>query len=241
MEFTFLVVAVLIGCFIKGLCGFANSIVFLSIAGLHNSGALITPLDLLFNLPMNLAMFLKLRKKANKKLIISLIVFVLIGSVIGALILKKVDDTLLKIIFGFVVVFMGIEMLLNNGKQTNKNPHALQGIIFGLLAGLMCGLFGIGALLAGYISKITPDTESFKGTITAVFLTDGIFRLFLYISLGLLTFDTLKTFLIILPFAMLFLFFGMKCAKIAKEETVKFWINLFLILSGLFLIATNIM
>ena len=34
--------------------------------------------------------------------------------------------------------------------------------IVGILAGLMCGLFGVGILLAAYVSRVTDTTDEFK-------------------------------------------------------------------------------
>ena len=34
--------------------------------------------------------------------------------------------------------------------------------IVGILAGLICGLFGVGILLAAYVSRVTDTTDEFK-------------------------------------------------------------------------------
>ena len=57
---------------------------------------------------------------------------------------------------------------------------------------MLCGLFGVGALLAAYVSRVTDDMDAFKGNISAVFIVDGTFRIVLYSALGLLTLDTVK-------------------------------------------------
>lgn len=42
--------------------------------------------------------------------------------------------------------------------------------IVGILAGLMCGLFGVGILLAAYVSRVTDTTDEFKANMSLVFM-----------------------------------------------------------------------
>ncbi len=49
--------------------------------------------------------------------------------------------------------------------------------IIGVTAGMLCGLFGVGALLAAYVSRVTENDESFKANISAVFIVDNTFRI----------------------------------------------------------------
>ena len=48
--------------------------------------------------------------------------------------------------------------------------------IIGITAGMLCGLFGVGALLAAYVSRVTETNSSFKANISAVFIVDNTFR-----------------------------------------------------------------
>ena len=49
--------------------------------------------------------------------------------------------------------------------------------IIGVASGVLCGLFGVGALLAAYVSRVTDDSQSFKANISAVFMIDNTFRI----------------------------------------------------------------
>ena len=99
---------------------------------------------------------------------------------------------------------------------------------------------GVGALLAAYVSRVTEDGGSFKANISAVFIVDNTFRIVLYSALGLLTFDTLKTALLLLPFALAGLFLGMKCSSRMNESLVKKITSILLVLSGISLILKNL-
>lgn len=127
----------------------------------------------------------------------------LAGSIPGALLLKHVDARAIKLVFGVVVLGLGTEMLTREFSQKRARASQWMLAVIGVAAGVLCGLFGVGALLAAYVSRVTDDTNAFKANISAVFIVDGTFRIVLYSVLGLLTFDTVKTAAILLPFAAL--------------------------------------
>lgn len=73
----------------------------------------------------------------------------------------------------------------------------------------------------------------------AVFVADNTFRIILYSALHLLTFDTLKSALMLIPIAILGLFAGMKSSSLLKEKTVRRMMAVLLILSGVSLTLQN--
>lgn len=235
------IAATLAAYYVKGLCGFANTLVFTTMLSYGVSNAGISPVELLLSYPANLAMTWKNRKFLLPRVYIPLSLLVLAGSVPGALLLKNVDAGMVKIIFGAAVVFIGLEMLLDEYRKGAKRrlPPVLLGVI-GIAAGLLCGLFGVGALLAAYVSRVTEGGDAFKANISAVFIADNTFRIVLYSVLGLLTFDTVKFVLTLLPFALLGLFAGMRCSSRMDEKLVRKITSVLLILSGISLILKNL-
>ena len=227
--------------FVKGLCGFANTLVFTSILSFGSAtNANISPVDLLVGYPTNVILTWKNRKKLNARVWLPLAALVLAGSVPGALLLKHVDARAIKVVFGAVIVLLGAEMLLRERQKGKLRSSKLLLVLIGVLAGVLCGLFGVGALLAAYVSRVTEDGGSFKANISAVFIVDNTFRIVLYSVLGLLTFDTLKTALLLLPFALAGLFLGMKCSSRMNESLVKKITSILLVLSGISLILKNL-
>jgi uncharacterized membrane protein YfcA len=234
------IVATVAAFFVKGLCGFANTLVFTSILGFGANNVAISPVELLIGFPNNLILTLNHRKKLNKFVFIPLAVLVLIGSIPGALLLKNVDARYIKIVFGFAVVLLGIEMYIKEKKPKKmKKSKLLLGII-GILSGVLCGLFGVGALLAAYVGRVTQSSDEFKANISAVFIVDNVFRIILYSTLGIISFATIKQALIMMPFALAGLFAGMKSSKILDEKVVKRLVIVLLIISGLALAFMNL-
>ncbi len=233
-------IAAFIAYYIKGLCGFANTLVFTSILSFGAANADISPIDLLLGYPMNLILTWKNRKSLDPKIYVPLALLVLVGSIPGALLLKNVDAGAIKLVFGIIVAAFGLEMLAQGSghKVVRASKTALA--VIGVSAGVLCGLFGVGALLAAYVSRVTDNGDSFKANISAVFIADNTFRIILYSLLGLLTLDTVKTVLLLFPLALLGLFAGMKCSARLNTVLVSKLTSALLVLSGIALILKNI-
>lgn len=94
------ILAAMAAYFIKGLCGFANTLVFTSILSFGVSNANISPIDLLLGYPTNLILTWKNRKSLDAKVYLPLAALVLAGSIPGAFLLKNVDAKAIKLVFG---------------------------------------------------------------------------------------------------------------------------------------------
>lgn len=234
------IIATVVAYFIKGLCGFANTLVFTTILSFGTPNVNISPIDLLIGYPTNLILTWENRKKLDSKFYLPLIALVIIGSIPGVFMLKNVNTSIIKLIFGVVVIVLGLEMLLREySKDSGKSSRILLAII-GVASGVLCGLFGVGALLAAYVSRVTDDSQSFKANISAVFIVDNTFRIILYSTLHILTLDTLKRGLILIPFVLIGLIAGMKCSSIMNKNLAKKITALLLVISGISLVIKNI-
>ncbi|MBR1437777.1 MAG: sulfite exporter TauE/SafE family protein [Synergistaceae bacterium] len=226
--------------FVKGLCGFANTLIFTTILSFGVANASISPVDLLLGYPANLILTWKNRKSLDPKVYVPLAILVLAGSIPGALMLKNVDARSIKLVFGIVVIALGIEMLAREYGKKRAHSSKLVLAIIGITAGILCGLFGVGALLAAYVNRVTENDTSFKANISAVFIVDNTFRIILYKTLGLLTLGTIKSVLLFIPFALLGLFTGMKCCGYMNEKNIRKITIILLILSGISLVLKNL-
>ena len=154
--------------------------------------------------------------------------------------LKNVDARLIKFIFGFVVVALGVEMLLRERRREKRPASKPVLALIGVLAGVLCGLFGVGALMAAYVGRVTETNSEFKANINAVFFVEGTFRLILYLCLGLITPASLRQSLILMPCMLAGIFLGSRCSRKLNETVVKKLVIFTLILSGVLLILRNL-
>lgn len=223
--------------FVKGLCGFANTLVFSTILSFSTNNVNISPVELVLGLPSNIMISYKERKSVQWKVCLPLAGLVLLGDIPGILLLKNTNTQVIKGIFGFVIIAIGVEMLLREYIGKTKKSQLLL-ITIGILSGILCGLYGIGALLAAYMGRVTDNSSSFKGNLCIVFLIDNLFRLIMYGVTGIITLATLKQSVILFPFMALGLFLGMKGSSFLDEKKIKKLVIIMLILSGVSLIVT---
>lgn len=234
------IVATICAFFIKGLCGFANTLVFSTILSFGNSNINISPVELILGYPTNIIVTWKERKSIDWKVCLPLAVLVLLGNLPGIFLLKNVDTQIVKIVFGFVIVGIGLEMFFREKQSRKLKQSKLVLGFIGILSGILCGLYGIGALLAAYIGRVTDDSSSFKANICFVFIAENTFRIIMYAVMGILTQDIFKQAIILVPFMLLGLFLGMRSSKILNEKLVKKLVIVMLIVSGGALVWNNL-
>lgn len=234
------IVATIGAFFVKGLCGFANTLVFTTILSFGNSNMNISPVELILGYPTNIILAWKEQKSIKWSVCIPLAFLVIVGSIPGALFLKNADTSIIKILFGVVIILIGLEMLLREFQTKKiKQSKVVLGVI-GVLSGLLCGLYGIGALLGAYVNRVTDDSSSFKANICVVFLVENTFRIILYGLWGIITFDIVKQAIILIPLMLIGLILGMFSGKFLDEKLIKKLVIIMLIVSGIALILNNL-
>lgn len=234
------ILAAIAAFFVKGLCGFANTLVFTSILSFGNSNVNISPVDLLLGYPANLIMAWKERKSIRWNVCIPLALLVIASSIPGILFLKNADTRIIKLFLGAVIIFIALEMLLRE-YQTKKMKQSkiILGII-GAVSGLLCGVYGIGALLGAYMNRVCADSSSFKANICVVFLAENTFRIVLYAMWEIITFAVVKQAMSLIPFVLAGLTLGMLSGQFLEERLIKKLVIFMLIVSGVVLILQNL-
>ena len=85
--------------------------VFTTILSFGTPNVNISPIDLLIGYPTNLILTWENRKKLDSKVYLPLIALVIIGSIPGVFMLKNVNTSIIKLIFGVVVIVLGCESI----------------------------------------------------------------------------------------------------------------------------------
>lgn len=232
-------IAAFVAYFVKGLCGFANTLMFTSVMSLGAVNAGIAPVDLLLGYPANLAFTWKKRRKLKTGVCLPLSALVLSGSIIGALLLKSMNAGAIQLVFGFTVILLGAERLYPDRSNARCASKSLLSLI-GFVAGILCGLFGVGAFLAAYVGRMTENGDEFKANISMVFTVENTFRMILYGILHLITQDMLRIAPLLLPISLLGLLMGVGVSRRLSVSAAKKSMALLLILSGISLVIKNL-
>ncbi|MBQ6504496.1 MAG: sulfite exporter TauE/SafE family protein, partial [Flexilinea sp.] len=181
------VVAALVAGFIKGLCGVGDAPVFSSIMSFAENNIDISPVSLIPSLPANLYITWQNRKALQRRVWVPMALLLIAGTIPGTILLKNADTGKLKLFFGFFIIFVGILMLFNELNTKKVKPSKWLLFAVGVISGISSGLFGIGVMLIVYITMTTNDMRSFKGNICAIFASENIIRLVMYLILGMFT------------------------------------------------------
>ena len=237
--------ATLAGYFVKGVAGIGNTPVVTSVMAYTRTNAEITPVELLLCVPTNLVMAWVYRKSIAWKALLAPLLMVLAGDVLGVLLLKNVEVSALKMVFGVVLILISLEQLwrefLSPRRNEEKEAHPALLLTLGVSAGVLCGMFGVGALLAAYFARLTTDDATFKGSLSMLFVVETTFRIVAYSVTGLLTAVSLTRAAMLLPFMGLGLFLGMWAAKRMNPRIPRLIVTVMLMVSGVPLLLTNLL
>ncbi len=240
MPIALMIAAALAAYIVKGMCGFANTLVFSTALSFAGSNANISPIEGILGLPSNFYLAFKHRKEIKYKNCIPLILILVAGLIPGAFLLKYVNVDVIKIIFGFFVLYLSVDMFIGEYRTRIKKPHKATLAIIAVLSGILCGLFGIGAMLASYFGKTTQNTKAFKGNLCFVFTVENICRLILYTAMSIVNLEILKTALMLMPVMIIGFGIGLYFSKKINEKLAKKFIIIMLGLSAISLIVTSI-
>lgn len=241
MDIALWMLAVLVGYFIKGVAGIGNTLVVTSAMSYTRTNAEITPVELLLCIPTNLVVTWVYRKHINWKLAVAPLCMVLIGDILGVLLLKNVDVTAMKMVFGVVLILLSAEQLWRELRgKPGKAAHPALMLALGISAGVLCGMFGVGALLAAYLSRVTTDDMTYKGTMSVIFTVENAFRIVAYSVTGLLTTASLINAAMLLPFMGAGLFLGIRLSSRMNARTMRIIIGAMLLISGVPLLLAGL-
>ena len=97
-----------------------------------------------------------------------------------------------------------------------------------------------GALLAAYLSRVTTDDQTYKGTMSVIFTVENAFRIVAYSATGLLTMQSLQNAALLLPFMALGLFLGIRLSSRMNARAMRIIIGVMLLLSGVPLVLAGL-
>lgn len=175
------------------------------------------------------------RKSVDWKSAISLILSAFIGIPLGLYALKHLPDHFMKAGLGIFLIVYSVYSLI--GPKLPKVDKPWLPFPFGLLAGALGAAFstsGPPVVVYGTLRDLAPST--FRGTLSAFFMTNNIAIMTGMITSGILNLDTLKIVLIATPVLVSGSLIGNWIhKKISKEKLRKIIFGL-LIFSGIMLL-----
>ena len=155
-------IAVCLAYMVKGLTGFANTLVLTAIMSFERSGRDITPMDLLLSFPANVWMMLQQRRSIQWKKALPVCAVLLAGCIPGTLLLKGVSPAALKVGVRRAAHRVGAGAdYAPPGGETARAPRCSRGR-WRCSRALRRGCSAWGALLAAYMSRTAKDPGEYR-------------------------------------------------------------------------------
>lgn len=177
---------ILFASVVQGMTGFGFSLIAVPLLGLFLPLKDFVPMLVLFSFILSIFLYKKLSGDFNKKRIIVLALSGISSTFFGINILKIVDDTILKLVVGVVILISSVIMIF--GIRIKIRLKILGDIIAGVLSGLLNGSVSLsGPPVILLLSNENTEKETFRKTLTTYFLTLNFISLPMFFVNELLT------------------------------------------------------
>lgn len=209
---------IMLSGFIQGTTSFGFSLIALPLLGIILSLKLVVPLLVVFSLLMNSIILYKLRSYMNLRSIFILIISSIIATPIGAQLLISVDENVLKLFVGVIVVISAIIFKL--GLNIKVKNEKLAYIPIGIMSGLLNGAVSLsGPPIILFLTNQKTEKQVFRATLTSYFWILNIATVIVFYYKGLLDLEVLELSIKLLPALVLGSVFGMKVGDSIKQST----------------------
>ncbi len=211
---------ILFASMIQGMTSFGFSLIAVPLLGIVLPLKDFVPMLVLFSFLINLILYRNLTGSFNKKRILVLVLSGLTSTILGIYMLKFVDNSILKLVVGFVILISAVLMLF--GIRIRVKVRILGDIIAGIASGLLNGSVSLsGPPVILLLSNEDTEKEIFRKTLTTYFLLLNLISLPLFFMNGLLSTDIVIKSLINLPALGVGMFLGLYMGNRISEKHFK--------------------
>jgi uncharacterized membrane protein YfcA len=198
------------------------------------------PLAVLVSVLVALVVVAQDWRKIQVRSAVGLIGASLFGIPIGLLLLARVNDHVIKLILGLLIVAFSAYSLLAKTRLHLEKDHPWWLLGAGFLSGVLGGAYGMnGPPLAIYGALRRWSPQHFRATLQGYFLPASIVGLIGYIMLGLWTATVTRYFLLSLPGALIAIVIGRALNHRLSGNTFLRFVYVGLIAIGLVLVVQS--
>lgn len=224
---------------LQGLTGFGFSILAVPLITLFISPKTAVPILLIYSMIINIVVLYSARKAIDLKKIWILLAAGIITMPLGAHLLVIMNEDLLKIFIGSMILIFGILLLIGFRKQFANEKIAMLPV--GMLSGLLGGSISIsGPPIILFLSNQDVDKHTFRGNLAAYFFILNLFTIPVYYLNGLLTKEVWNYSLTFLPGLLVGVIVGNILSHKIKENHFKKLTLILLIIMGLLSIVSGL-
>jgi hypothetical protein len=166
----------------------------------------------------------------------------LIGLIIGASIFNFVQGLILKKIFGILIFLLSSNELLNiliKKQRVNLSPFSkFQSISWLIFSGIIHGIYACGGpFLVYYITRLQFNKQTFRSTLSLLWLILNAILTLNYINTGDINMETIKSSIILFPTLPAGIILGELIHHRISERTFNIFIFVLLLIAGISLLV----
>ncbi|MFH1234959.1 MAG: sulfite exporter TauE/SafE family protein [Candidatus Diapherotrites archaeon] len=225
---------VLFAYLVKGISGFAEGMIMMSLCLLFLDIRFILPVLLVVMLAGDIYNSVRLRRDADWKTIRLALLPSIAGVILGTLLLSALDSALIKTAFGIFVSLFALTLLFTKSKVASSRISKWWALAAGFSGGLIEALLGTGGPpVVIYLNRAGLKKAAFRATCTAFFLAFNLARLPAYLFAGILTVETALVGIALIPAMVFGTAIGMKAHGFFDEKMFAKCVAVLLLLAGL--------
>lgn len=223
-------IIIFISAVVQGATSFGFSLLALPLLGLLYPLKVVVPTLVALSLLLNSIILIKLRVKPHIKELLILGVFAILTIPIGVKLLLVMDESALKIIVSLLLIIVSILML--KGIKIQLKNKKLSYAIAGIFSGILNGAVSLsGPPIVILLANEGKDKNSFRSSLTFLFILLNIYTIMLYIYNGLFLDPALYKMTLLIPFMIIGSVFGIYLGNKINDLTFKkLVLNLLLIM-----------
>ena len=242
MDITVLVIIlciVFISTLTRSTFGFGDALIAMPLLALFIDIKIATPLIALIAFFIAISILIRNWQKVEFKSAWRLIIASLAGIPIGLWYLDDINENIIKLVLGILVLLFAIYSLLK------PKFHQLKGEqfswVFGFIAGILGGAYNTnGPPIVIYSSLKKWNPQNFRATLQGYFFTTGIMVVAGHGIAGNFTSDVLTYFAYCLPVILLAVIIGARINRKIPVERFHKYIYIILIILGIMLIINSV-
>jgi uncharacterized membrane protein YfcA len=231
VSYAMLAFIILFASFVRGASGFGLAMTAMPLLNLFMPYLDTVILAVYLNLMFSVFHLIRSRGSITIRNLILTIIFGVLGVTIGVIILKSVDQNLLKTIAGLIIIIFGFTLL--SGFEVRLKNKSLAFSTAALTGGILAGSASIGGPAAAIILGGTDmKQDKFRYAMSVFFLITYLYSAIMYGATGLISIDNIKMILFSVPFMAAGLISGDKIAYKLNSKVFHRMVLTLLIITG---------
>lgn len=237
LSFFLIIIIVSVAFFCEATFGFGGGLISVPTISLIIGVKKAVPLILIFQLLIGITLCVSIFKKIRFKIISVLFIGLTIGVVLGTLVLAGLSEAILRKIIAFIIFLFLANNIFFKKIEINTRLHNLLGFGSGIFSGVFQSLAGAGGPpLVFYYVSIFKDKSLVRANLIISFLFANIIRVISGFYTSLISYDTMKQSLYILPFFLISVYLGSKFHLRLNQKVYETLVYILLFVSGTFLL-----